>query len=137
MKPIAIVIIPELIPLFITIDMNLTRYMYFMPQNQPVRFKSRFLFGGTLFVRDIIEIDDVFITLRQKSIFNQLIESVNIPLNNIKNIGIKNTLTGTNIIVESLANRSFTGHGLSANAAKTISKTVRSFNLRTKKKIFE
>lgn len=103
---------------------------------QPIRFKSRFLFGGALFVRDIIEIDDVFITLRQKNAFNQLKESVNIPLNNIKNIGIKNTLTGTNIVVESLANRSFTGHGFSAKTAKKISKTVELFSLRSKKQAF-
>ena len=116
--------------------MNLTSYIYIMPQNHPIRFKSRFLFGGTLFARDIIEIDDVFITLRQKSIFNQLKESVNIPLNNIKNIGIKYRLTGTNIFVESLANRSFTGRGFSNKAAEKISKTVKSFNSRTNEKAF-
>ena len=136
MKTIVFVMIPELIPFFTIIDINSTNYMFFMPQNHPIRFKSRFLFGGALFARDIIEIDDVFITLRQKSIFNQLKESVNIPLNNIKNIGIKNTLTGTRISVESLANRSFTGRGFSAKAARQISKTVKSFNLRTNYKSF-
>ncbi len=107
-----------------------------MPLNQPIRFKSRVLFGGTLFTRDIIEIDDVFITLRQKNIFNQLKESVNIPLKNIKNIGINNTLTGTNIFVESLANRSFTGYGFSVKAAEKISEIVKLFNHTTKEKPF-
>ena len=97
-----------------------------MSHNQPIQFKSRFLFGGMLFARDIIEIDDVFITLRQKTIFNQLRESVNIPLNNIKNVRVKNTLTGTNIFVESLTNRSFTGHGFSAKMAEKIFKTIES-----------
>ena len=125
MKPIAIVIIREPIPLFITTDMNQTRYL-FMHLNETLRFKSRFIFGGMLLTRDIIEIDDVFITLRQKSIFKHFRESVNIPLNNIKNIRVKNTLTGTNIFVESLTNRSFTGHGFSARMTKNIFKTIES-----------
>ncbi|MDY0101661.1 MAG: hypothetical protein RBS07_01920 [Lentimicrobium sp.] len=103
-----------------------------MPHNQPIRFISSFLFGGSLFVRDVIEIDGVFITLRQKGVFNDQKKSVNIPLSNVKNIGIRNTLTGTNIFIESLANRSFTGHGFSAKAAKKITKAIEVFNNRSK-----
>lgn len=99
-----------------------------MLQNEPMRYKSRFLFGGMLFARDVIEIDDVFITLRQKSIFKHLRESINIPLNNIKNIKIKYTLTGTNIFVESLTSRSFTGHGFSVAVAKEVHKTIQLFS---------
>ncbi len=95
-----------------------------MLQNEPIRFKSRFFFGGMLFARDVIEIDEVFITLRQKSVFKNLRESINIPLNNIKNIKMKNTLTGTNIFVESLTSRSFTGHGFSDAVAKKIHNTI-------------
>lgn len=104
-----------------------------MLQNEPIRFKSRFLFGGMLFARDVIEIDEVFITLRQKSIFKQFRESVNIPLNNIKNIKVKNTLTGTNIFVESRTNRCFTGHGFSATVANKIYRTIELFSHRSNK----
>lgn len=111
--------------------------MYFtMPRTQPMRFISSFFFGGSLFKRDVIEIDEVFITLRQKGVFKDQKESVNIPLSNIINIGIKNTLTGTNIIVESLAHRSFIGHGFSAKTARKISSTIEVFNIRKEAKSF-
>ena len=109
---------------------------FVMPHNQPIRFISSFIFGGSLFKRDVIEIDEVFITLRQKGVFKVQKESVNIPLSNVKNIGIKTTLTGTNIFIESLAHRSFTGHGFSTKAAKKISKTIELFNINSKKEAF-
>lgn len=107
-----------------------------MHRSQPIRFISSFIFGGSLFKRDVIEIDEVFITLRQKGVFKNQKESINIPLSNVKNIGIKNTLTGTNVFVESLAHRSFTGHGFSAKAAKKISETIELFNINSREKAF-
>lgn len=104
-----------------------------MPHNQTIRFKSRLLFGRTFYSRDIIEIDEVFITLRRRGVFNRIKGSINIPLNNIKNIGIKNTLTGANIFVESRANRSFTGRGFSAKAIEKISEAIEMFVLGIRK----
>lgn len=107
-----------------------------MLHNYPIRFKSRFLFGGTLFTRDIIEIDEVFITLRHKGFFKNPKKSVNIPLGNIKTIGLKNTFTGVSVFVESFAHRSFKANGFSAKAAREISKAIESFKISTKKESF-
>lgn len=107
-----------------------------MFQNQPKRFKSRILFGGTLFTRDIIEIDEVCITLRHKGFLKNQKKSINIPLGNIKNIGLKNTFMGVNLFVESFAHRSFIANGFSAKAAREISKAIESFKINTKESSF-
>lgn len=107
-----------------------------MPQNQLIRFKSRFLFGGMLLTRDIIEIDDVFITLRHRGFFKTPKKSINIPLGNVKNIGLKNTFMGVNVFVESFAHRSFKACGFSAKAAREISNAIESFHVRTKDQAF-
>lgn len=98
-----------------------------MNHDRIIRFKSSILHGGKLFSRDIIEIDDVFITLRQKKIFSISYNSMSIPLKNVINVGITRTFAGVNVMIESVARRHFNGRGFSEKAGKEINETINSF----------
>lgn len=92
-----------------------------------VRFKSSIFYGGKLFSRDIIEIDDVCITLRRKRFLSVSYQSMSIPLRNVINVGITNTFAGVNVMIESVARRHFNGLGFSERAGREINETINSF----------
>lgn len=97
-----------------------------MDYNRILSFKSSIFFGGSLLTTDVIEIDDVFITLRRKSLFNAT-KSISIPIANVVNVGLSKTLTGVNILIESLAHRHFKGMGFSKKAAREINSAIGSY----------
>jgi hypothetical protein len=94
-----------------------------MNYNKILSFKSSIFFGGNLLSTDIIEIDDVFITLRRKSMFNAT-KSTSIPIANVIKIGLSKSFTGVNIFIESLAHRHFKGIGFSKKAAREINTAI-------------
>ena len=98
-----------------------------MNHDRTIRFKSSILHGGKLFSRDIIEIDDVFITLRRKRFFSVSYKSMSIPLKNVINVGITNTFAGVNVMIESVARRHFSGRGFSEKAGREINETINAF----------
>lgn len=97
-----------------------------MDHNRILSFKSSIFFGGSLITTDVIEIDDVFITLRRKSLFNAT-KSTSIPIANVVNIGLRKSCTGVNIFIESLAHRHFKGIGFSRKAAREINTAIGSY----------
>lgn len=97
-----------------------------MNHNRILSFKSSIFFGGSFLTTDVIEIDDVFITLRRKSMFNAT-KSVSIPLGNVVNVALSKSLTGVNILIESLAHRHFKGIGFSKKAAREINSAIGSY----------
>jgi hypothetical protein len=97
-----------------------------MDHNRILSFKSSIFFGGSLITTDIIEIDDVFITLRRKSLFNAT-KSTSIPIANVVNVGLRKSFTGVNIFIESLAHRHFKGIGFSKKAAREINTAIGSY----------
>jgi hypothetical protein len=98
-----------------------------MNHDRTIKFKSSILYGGNIFSRDVIEIDDVFITLRRKQFFSVSHKSMSIPLRNVINVGITNTFAGVNVMIESVARRHFNGRGFSEKAGKEINEAINSF----------
>lgn len=107
--------------------------MFVMEHDRIVRFKSSVLHGGRLLSRDIIEIDDVFITLRQKRLFSISYQSMSIPLRNVIKVGVSNTFVGVNIMIESVARRHFRGRGFSEKAGREIYDAVNCFRKHSEK----
>lgn len=97
-----------------------------MNHDRILLFKSSIFFGGSLISTDVIEIDDVFITHRRKSLFKST-KSTSIPIANVVNISLRKSCTGVNIFIESLAHRHFKGIGFSRKAAREINTAIGSY----------
>lgn len=88
------------------------------------KFKSSPITGGGLFAREIIEIDDTYITIRKRKYPFTSLKSKSIPIRNIINISITKAGIGTNIHIESFSKAIIFGRGFSAGSTAEIRKLL-------------
>ena len=88
------------------------------------KFKSSPITGGGFFTREIIEIDDTYVTIRKRKYPFTSLKSMSIPIRNIINIKVSKAGIGTNILIESLSKTIIFGRGFSASNASEIRKLL-------------
>jgi hypothetical protein len=88
------------------------------------KFKSSPITGGSLFAREIIEIDDTYVTIRKRKFPYTSLKSMSIPIRNIINIKVSKTGIGTNILIESLSKTIIFGKGFSVSHTSEIRKLL-------------
>ena len=84
------------------------------------RFRSQFIYGGSILNPDIIEVDDIFITLRRRKFLFSSPVSISMPLNNVIKVEINTEGSSKNILIESIARRQIRGRGFSPGIAVKI-----------------
>lgn len=87
-------------------------------------FKSDFIHGSHFLSRDTIEIDDTYITIKQKKYPFSALKYKSIPLQNIIEIEVRRIGIGASILIQSYAKSQIFCKGLSFSDALKIKNLI-------------
>lgn len=88
------------------------------------KFSADFIHGGSLLSSDIIEIDDTYITIKQKKNPFSPIRYISIPLRNVVNVEVKKIGVGASVFIKSYSRSQIFCKGLSMKNADKIKQLV-------------
>ncbi len=88
--------------------------------NRTVKFKSNFLWGGSVLHPDILEIDETFVIHRRKRGVFSGDQTVSIPRNNVISVEISKFGAGSDICIESFTRSRIVCKGFSASVAEKV-----------------
>lgn len=87
-------------------------------------FKSAFIYGRYLWRKDLIEIDDTYVTIKKRQYPFSALKVNSIPLHNIIIVEVKRAGTGASILIKSYAKSEIFCKGLSFKNALKIKSLI-------------
>jgi hypothetical protein len=92
--------------------------------NRTFKFKSNFLWGGSVLHPDMLEIDETFVIHRRKRGVFSGDQTVSIPRSNVVSVKINNFGAGNDICIESFTRSRIECKGFSTSVAEKVKKLL-------------